>query len=178
MMRSRRRGYTLAECLIVITLIATTMGTVALTLHALCRADRCMRDTVAYERSLDRFVAQLRSDAHQAVSATIAEPSSEADPATELRFALSGEQVIQYMVQAQNIERVVRRAQTIQHRETYPLPASSTGWQLREDGASPIVSLVVEPDDRGRGKEQVASRKCRVDAAIRLIRSPLPTSEN
>jgi hypothetical protein len=153
------------------------MGTVALTLHSLYRADRRVRDTVAHERSLDRFVAQFRADAHQAVSATIDEPSSKTDPATELQFELPGEQTIQYTVQAQNIERVVRHDDAVQHRETYPLPASSTGWQLRRDGASPIVSLVLELNATGQANEQLAQRKYRVDAAIGLIRPPLPNSE-
>ena len=176
-MRSHRRGYSLAECLIVITLIATTMGTVALTLHALYRADRRVRDTVAHERSLDRFVAQLRADAHQAVSATIGEPSSETDPATELQLELRGEQTIQYNVQAQNIERTVRRGDTVQHRETYPMPASSAGWQLRKDGASPIVSLVLELNATGQANELLVQRKYRVDAAVGLVRPALPTSD-
>lgn len=177
MMRLRRRGYSLTECLIAITLIATIMGTVALTLHAMYGADRRARDTMAHERSLDRFAAQLRSDAHQAASATIQQPSSETDPATELQFELPREQTIQYTVQTHNIERVVRRADTVQHRETYPLPASSTGWQIREDGASPVVSLVLELDARGRANEQLVPREYRVDAAVNLITPPLPTSD-
>lgn len=177
MMRSRRRGYSLAECLIVITLIGTTMGTVALTLHLLYRADRRVHATVAHERSLDRFVAQLRSDTHQAVSATIKQPPSDNEPATELQLDLPGGQTIQYSVQARNIERVVHRADTVQHRETYPLPASSTGWQLRKDGTSPIVSLVLELEGKGRANERLAQRTYRVDAAVCVIRPPLPVSE-
>ena len=167
-MNSRRRGHTLTECLVVITLIGTVMGTVALTLHALSRADRRLRDELDHDRSVDRFVAQLRSDTHQSVSATIDEPSSETDPTAELKLAFSGEQTIGYTIHAQNIERVVRRAETVQHRETYPLLASATGWQVRNDGASPIVSLVVELDASGRGNEQAVPRTYRVDAAVHL----------
>ena len=39
-MRSRRRRYTLVECLVVIILMAATLGTVTLTLYALYQADR------------------------------------------------------------------------------------------------------------------------------------------
>ncbi|MBL7038101.1 MAG: prepilin-type N-terminal cleavage/methylation domain-containing protein [Pirellulaceae bacterium] len=176
-MRSRRRGYTLAECLVVITLIGTVMGTVALTLHALSRADRRLRDELAHDRSVDRFVAQLRSDTHQAVSATIDEPSSETDPKTELKLTLSGEQTIGYTIHPHNIERVVRRAEAIQHRETYPLIASATGWQFHNDGTSPVVSLVLELDASGRGNEKVVPRGYRVDATVCLVSPTLPSSE-
>jgi hypothetical protein len=175
-MRSRRRGTTLAECLIVITLVATVMGTVSLTLHSLYQADRRARDTVAHGRSLDSFVAQLRLDAHQAVSATIDQPSSETDPATDLQLELAGNETIQYSIHEQNIERVVRREDTVQHRETYPLPVSSPGWQLREDGTSPVVSLVLELDATGRANELLAQRKHRVDAAVSLVRRVLRIS--
>jgi len=174
-MRSRR-GHTLAECLIVITLVATVMGTVSLTLHSLYQADRRVRDTVAHEKSLDRFAAQLRSDAHQAVSATIGQPSSESDPATELQLELAGDETIQYRIHEQNIERVVRRADTVQHRETYPLPTSSPGWQLREDGTSPVVSLALELDARDQANGRLAQRQYRVDAAVSVVRPLLPTS--
>lgn len=177
MMRSHRRGYTLVECLIVIVLVATVMGTVSLTLHSLYRADRCVRDAVAHERSLDRFVAQLRSDAHQAVSATIEQPASEADPPTGLQLRLPGEQTIQYAVGKRNIERVVLRGDAVQHRETYPLPASTPGWQLREDGPLPIVSLVLQMNGEGRADGQLVPREYRVAAAVSLIEAPLRSSE-
>lgn len=178
MMRSRRRGTTLAECLIVITMVATVMGTVSLALHSLFQADRRARDTLAQERSLDRFVAQLRSDAHQAVSAKVDKPSSETDPVTDLRFVLPEGETIQYTIHAENIERVVRRNDSVQHRESYLLPASTSGWQVREDGTTPIVSLVLALNDERHAHERLVPREYRVDAAVNLIRPPLPASED
>jgi len=177
-MRSRRRGTTLAECLIVITMIATVLGTISLALDSLYQADRRVRDTLAQERSLDRFVAQLRSDAHQAVSASVERPSSETDPVTELRLELPGEETIQYTIHAQNIERVVRNNDSVHHREAYLLPASTSGWQVKEDSKTPIVSLVLAVNDERHADERLVPREYRVNAAVNLIRPPIPASQD
>jgi len=168
-MRSRRRGHTLVECLVVIILMAATLGTVTLTMHALYRTDRHLRDAMTHDRALDRFVAQLRSDTHQAVSATVSEPSEETIPAAGLMLSFAGDQTIQYTIRSQHIERVVRGGDTVQHHETFPLPASS-GWQIRAGGVSPVVSLVLKLKSSGRPQQQAMARTCRVDAAVHLVR--------
>lgn len=168
-MRSRRCGHTLVECLVVLVLVATTLGTVALTMHALYRADRHLRDALTYDRALDRFIAQLRTDTHQAASATVDEPSEEAIPDGGLMLSFADDQTIQYTVRSQHIERVVRGGDTTQHRETFPLLASS-GWQIREGGASPIVSLALTLKSSGRPGQQTIVRTCRIDAAVHLVR--------
>jgi hypothetical protein len=158
-------------------LMAATLGTVTLTLHALYRADRRLRDALTHHLALDRFVAQLRSDTHQAVSATVDEPSDETIAAAGLVLSLPGDQTIHYTIRSQHIERVLRSAETVQHRETFPLPASS-GWQIRADGASPVVSLDLKLGPRARSNEQIVARTCRVDAAVHLVRRRLPSPES
>jgi type II secretory pathway pseudopilin PulG len=168
-MKSRRRAYTLVECLVVVILVAATLGTVTLTLHALYRADRHLRDALTHDRDLDRFIAQLRSDTHQAVSATVDEPPEETIAGAGLVLSFAGNQTIQYTIRSQHIERVVRGKDTVQHRETFPLPALS-GWQVRAGGASPVVSLVLKLKPGSRPKQQTVARTCRVDAAVHLVR--------
>jgi prepilin-type N-terminal cleavage/methylation domain-containing protein len=169
-MKSRRRGYSLVECLVVISLIGGILGTVATTLSALYRTDQGMREALTYDRALDRFIVQLRSDAHQAVSATVGKAGDGAAAANQLLLALQDGRSIRYTLHAQRAERVVRRDQTVEHTESYPVVSSPVAWQLREDRASPIVSLVLKLRPARRDQSPAGAATYRIDAAVRLVR--------
>lgn len=160
-MMPRRRAHTLTECLVAITLLGTLLGTVTLTLGVMYRADRNLRDVVDQERALEQFATRFRSDAHQASSASVNE-AAEANnaPARELVLKSSADQTIHYTLHPQDVERVVRRGETIVHRETYNLAAAATGaWQVREDRKPAVVSVLFE-------------RQIRIDAVVRLVAVP------
>jgi prepilin-type N-terminal cleavage/methylation domain-containing protein len=159
-MMRRRRGYTLTECLVAITLLGTLLGTVTLTLGVMYRADRNLRDAVDQERALEQFTARFRSDAHQASSASVNE-AAEANnaPARELMLKSSADQTIHYTLHPQDVERVVRRGETIVHRETYNLAVAASGWQLRDAQQPAVVSVLFE-------------RQIRIDAVVRLVAVP------
>jgi type II secretory pathway pseudopilin PulG len=149
----------LTECLVAITLLGTLLGTVTLTLGVMYRADRNLRDAVDQERALEQFTARFRSDAHQALSASVTKPAEAKAPARELVLKLSGDETIQYTVVPQHVERVVRRGETIVHRETYGLAVAAASWQLRDTQRPAVVSVLFE----GQG---------RVDAVVGLVAVP------
>ena len=140
-MMPRRRGYTLTECLVAITLLGSLLGTVTLTLGVMYRADRNLRDAVDQERALEQFTARFRSDAHQALSASVSKPAEAKAPARELVLKSSGDETIQYTLVPQHVERVVRRGQTVVHRETYGVTATVAGWQIRDDRKPTAISV-------------------------------------
>ncbi len=106
-MMPRRRGHTLVECLVAITLLGSLLGTVTLTLGVMYRADRNLRDAVDQERALEQFTARFRSDAHQALSASVSKPAEAKAPARELVLKSSADQTIQYTLRPH--ERRTRR---------------------------------------------------------------------
>ena len=65
-----RSGHTLIEMLVALMLITFVFGTIGLMMHVAGDANRRVRDEVELEHGLSRFAAQLRSNAHQAQSAT------------------------------------------------------------------------------------------------------------
>jgi type II secretory pathway component PulJ len=63
-MRNRRRGFTLFELLMALTLGMAALGTIVTIMHALLLLDRSGRDRVAEASSLMRLGRALRADAH------------------------------------------------------------------------------------------------------------------
>lgn len=158
-MMPRRRGHSLAECLVAITLLGTLLGTVTLTLGVMYRADRNLRDALDQQRAMEQFTARFRSDAHQALSAAVNKPAEAKALAHELVLKLSGDQTIQYTLHPQDVERVVRRGEKIVHRETYCLARTAVGWQLRDAQKPAVVSVLFEG-------------QIRIDAVVRLMAAP------
>jgi hypothetical protein len=171
-MRSRR-GHTLIETLVVVVLVGAALTTVTLTLHTLYRSERRMRDGLTRGRAWDRLACQLRQDAHQALSATLTGDVADAPP-TALSLALSDAETIRYTLRPEHIERVVRRDDTVRHRELYPLPASSVArWQIQTERALSLMTLTVSGPPAGG---QVASdvELCRAAAVVKLFRPRHP----
>jgi type II secretory pathway component PulJ len=164
----------LVECLVVITLVGGILGTVAVTLSALYRTDQQVRRALTYGHALDRFVVQLRSDAHQAVSATVGKAADEEEAASELLLALGDGRSIRYALHGQHAERVVHRDQTVEHNEKYEVVASPAVWQIRQDRASPLVSVTVGLRPAGPARDRTTHTTFRIDAAVRLVRAQTP----
>ena len=93
-MSQPRRGHTLIEMLVSMSLISVALTAVALTLHALYGVDRRFRDGMATEAGLDLLTLALRQDAHYARGAKLAADGS--GRATALVLSLPAEQVITY----------------------------------------------------------------------------------
>jgi prepilin-type N-terminal cleavage/methylation domain-containing protein len=165
-----RDGFTLIECLVVIALVGTTMGTVALTLHATRRADRHIRDEAFFAQQLGRLATQLRRDAHEARSATVEDLKEPKSPSAVLSLVLPEGRTARYTLRPPRIERVLEQGSNVLQRETYQLRESSAGrWQLHADRRLPLVSLVIEPGSTGPGPQPVAGTY-RVDAVVDLFR--------
>lgn len=167
-----RRGYTLVECLVVLTLTGTALGTSALTMHALSRAERQVREEFQDAGDLARLAVQLREDAHQALSARIESSGEPPTSANVLSLPAPDDRIVQYTLQDANLERVVRQAGIVQHRETYGLPtATAAHWQVVSDRPRLLVSLVWAPEP-GRAGGPPGSAMGRLDAAVQVLRNP------
>ena len=150
-------------------MIGVILNAVALTLHATRQANRRVRNEADSQLELGRFAAQWRGDAHEARSAKLENPKEAGARPAVLSLALADDRTAEYTLQAECIERVLRRGQAVLHRETYRLPGFSTGrWLLRAGERSPLVSLVLESEAGQIGREAVAL-PYRVDAAVHLF---------
>jgi prepilin-type N-terminal cleavage/methylation domain-containing protein len=148
-MRARHRGYTLIECLVVVTLVGAVLSGVVVTVHALYRGQQRWADASVVRRAVERFVEQWRSDIHQARSVTVEPAADGGGAARVLSLGLPGEKTVRYRLADQEIERLVHRGDQVEHREIYPLATLPVGWQVRRDRGRMLVSLELRlPWDR------------------------------
>ena len=162
-----RRGTTLIETLIVVTLVSAVLGTVAVLLQGVWRAERAVRDHRASMASVFRVAELFRNDVH---AGTLAEAPPPAGTSLIHRLVLSLPEgrTVEYQSDGPNIVRVVQAGGAITHRDTFPLTAHSTaGWQLSADDPRHIALLISQP----LGSQQLPlsdKRTLRIDAAVGL----------
>ncbi len=140
-MNRARRGYSLIELLVVLSILGTIWATMVLALHTLYRTDAKLRDELNQAHSLDRFIAQLRLDAHDSMTAAI---TDDGDAATTLTLSNGESQSIQYSISNDGIERLVRDGDTINHRESYHLPGITHATWNGPEADSRLMKLRLE----------------------------------
>lgn len=137
-MRSRRRGYSLIESLVVIVLTGTTLTVVTLMMHTLHRTEHRWREDLRTQRALEQLAFRLRQDAHGATSVTIGQ--SRGDRSKSLTLATADEQTIVYSSSPAAIERVVQRGERVAHRDRFLLAAAvDSFWTIDTRFERPVI---------------------------------------
>ncbi len=144
-MKRRRRGLTLIEMSVVISMTAVVLSTMAVALHTMFRIDRQVRQELLATDNLMRLSTQLRGDAHQALSAAIdAADGGERNAASDrLLLSMGDNRSISFQIVAPRIERLVRRGDAVEHRESYRL-AENTSLKWLVDNEQPLTSVRLE----------------------------------
>ncbi|NLS97032.1 MAG: type II secretion system protein [Planctomycetaceae bacterium] len=174
---SRRRGYSLIECLATIAMIGTVMTTVAVSMSGMQRASQRIREEVAIEADLQRLAAQLRADGHNALSAKMAGGKTEDAAAGSILLTLSDKESVRYSVKADHLQREHLQGEKLLHRESYRLPEDCTArWELEENDSVPLVSLTVEPTP-GDAKDRWNNWNTEIIAAVGLLKPTPAKSE-
>lgn len=170
-MKRIRRGYTLIESLVVIALTTVTLTITTVTMHALHRADRRVRDDLQGQRSLGQLAAQLRSDAHEALSSDTL-GGTYTSPPRALTLALAGGRSVQYSVTANSIERVMRLNGAIEHREIFRLAFPDSHWSVDAARDHTLLSLHLNHRENGEVSARVSSNELVIQAAVGIAAAP------
>ncbi len=170
---SRRRGYTLIESLATIAMMGTVMTTVAVSMSGMHRASQRIREEAAIETDLQRLAAQLRADAHGALSAKMEGGKEEDTTAGSVLLALNDdEESVRYSVTAQGLHREHLRGEEVLQRESYRLPDGCTArWELKESDSVALVSLTIVPTP-GDAEDRWNNWNTEIIAAVGLLRHP------
>jgi hypothetical protein len=143
------------------------LSTLVLALHTMFRTNRALTEAISDTGQLEQFSVQFRSDAHQAHNAALLPADDDPDTGSRLLLSGQGELTVEYTLGDERIERLVRREQTVEHRETYRLPAGMQAhWDLRQGGVCPVAALVFRGRTPGPGSG--AGNAGRIDAALRI----------
>ena len=158
-----RRGYSLLELLLVVSIFSMVMVAVAFSLQVMYRMDRQLKEDFTYAQVVPRLSVQLRSDVHAARDVALLEVADE-PPGVSLAMAAAGE-VIEYRSEAGRVVRIWRRDDVELGREVFSLGKTSTSqWQKIETPSAMLELEIVRP--RGKIKSEDARQVDRLVAAI------------
>jgi|GEM_PF-1828465 len=177
MMHRQRRGISLLEILIVISLVSLILSLSSTMLIASFRAHERAVAREDLQRSLGRLALRLRTDAHAAMSADTVPD----DAQNGLRLTMVDGRTISYEAGDGEIVRTVRREDTVEHRDAFPLPGFSTSFSISaaaDETDSGLSSVVVEFQSRGEHPTSHAARLLPIEAAVGLSKSDLQNSES
>ncbi len=163
-----RRGYSLIETTVVLTIGAVVMGIGVGTLHLLLRTEQTGRDRVPQARVLARLAEQFRSDVAAAVRWAPAARQG------EWRFVLMEDRLVTYRALPGQIEWDERMAGKRLRRESYVLPGGCSAAITVQSKATPVVASLVIADP---GTPLATRREMRVTAVLgkdhRFTKSPV-----
>lgn len=141
-----RRGYTLIELMVVISVSSTLMVLAIGWIHQSMKLGSVMRDRQHHHQSLLRLSRQLRDDVHQGESLAV-------EKETRLVITMAGQQTTVYEIMPERLSRVTRDANAVTSRESFPIdPRAIAHWEPAE--LPDWISLLVE-----RGSHAATIRK-------------------
>jgi prepilin-type N-terminal cleavage/methylation domain-containing protein len=161
---NQRRGYTLVELLVVISIVTVALTSVAVALHSLFQVDKQLRQELADAATLTRLAARLRSDAHGAEKAELMAGQTGTGGAA---FTAQDGRRIEYREESRRLVRTARRGDNVEHRDVFALPDhASAAWKIGKEGATTLVSLAIT-QQRGRIETAAdARRMVSIEAAV------------
>jgi prepilin-type N-terminal cleavage/methylation domain-containing protein len=152
-----RRGHTLIEMTVVITVGAALLGIAVSVIHLLMRAEETGRDHFDRFTTLARLADQFREDVHAAA----AKPA--ADGQTAWRLEPAADRTVRYSAEDGEIVREERKGENVVSRESYKMPDDYAATIASDDASRPsLVSMTVV----FKGKLGAKDREIRIDAAL------------
>src|SRR6478735_2255858 len=161
MRRCRPAGKSLIEVVVMISLLSIILGLSATSLASLFRLRYTITRDTEQARSIDRLAMRLRQDAHEAISASVAD---------DCDLTFSEGKSIRYSFTTPRIVREVREekegAEKIVHRDSFSVPRRSLVTFHREPLESgTLVRVVIEPENT-RLPPRELPRSARIEAAV------------
>ncbi len=141
-MNAKRRAFTLIELLAAMAVLSVIFATMLLTLYAMQKTSHGFTDAIAATTQQQRFTIQLRTDAHQAQNATLQPADSDETASTVLEMTFADDEIVEYRLNEDQIERRMRSGATVVHQESYSVsPVLETGWSLDNTRPTPMLTV-------------------------------------
>jgi hypothetical protein len=166
MIQSLRRGKSLIEMLVIISVLSVVMSLAGGTLILLLRCERQVKRDLDQERSLVRLGQQFRADAHAATGA-------EVGPACVLKLA--GGQTIRYAAGNAGVTREVMDGEKVEHRDQFALPApADVRFESPAEASGKLVRLLIQPSSDTPNGIVLTARPATIEAALNLYAGATP----
>lgn len=135
----RRRGVSLIEVMVVISMGTIFLSLTVGTIHLLMRAQSTAGKALLQTQTLCRLSEQFRRDVHAATAAEVT-PAAEDKPAV-LKLTLPGERSVTYELDQHQVRCIRQQAETT-HRDQFSFLAGTKITAQQEDG---LIRLTLDP---------------------------------
>jgi prepilin-type N-terminal cleavage/methylation domain-containing protein len=162
-----RRGVSLIEMVVVISMLTIVIGLVGMTFHLLLRSERLVSQSFITERTISRLAIQFRDDVHQSDTGVLSSGSESEKPVLTLGNE-SGIQ-IRYLVIAEGLVRLLVANDRVTARDDFRLPDCRLSLFSGSDGESSLQRLVIERPGAALVKthqESAPLRAMKIDAHL------------
>ena len=153
-----RRGKTLVEMLILITIIGTTTGIGATTLVGLFKTERQVRRDIQQQTTLARLASRFRTDVHSARSCQVQQSCD---------LSLNDGRIVRYAAAGSRLTREVLRADAVEHRDAFLLPDTALiRFEQPEATGGRLVRLTISAAESSDKAYLTSVRPTVIEAAI------------
>ncbi len=163
-----RRGVSLIETIVVISMMTTVIGLVGMTFHLLLRSEKLVSQSFVTERTISRLAIQFRDDVHQSETGALSNGSESDKPVLTLANA-TGTQ-IRYLVIADGLARVLVTNDRVTARDDFRMPDCHISLSAGSDDGSTLRRLVIERPGAvlvKKHQEAVPHRAMKIDAHLK-----------
>jgi len=154
----KRAGWTLLEIALVLPLMALLLSASVMLLTTLFRSQQSLRNDLHAESTRARLAVQLRTDAHEALSAKCDSPQ-------RCNFTREGGETVHYEITETALHRELRKENAVLAREAFPLTRSRAAFSLDEARELPLVRLTIQAEAEPR-KYASAARSATWEGAV------------
>ncbi|QDU29857.1 hypothetical protein ETAA8_49730 [Anatilimnocola aggregata] len=145
--RARRRGFTILETGIVVTLVGLLITVMVVLFSSVLKAQRQVMLRERQRREFVRLDALLRSDVHAATKAAIKSPN-ECELTSSDGYSWTYDKQDSWLVRTH-----AQGGRTLQRESFFLRPGSEVHFQLSPAGSRSLVQLKLEPEPDGRPGE-------------------------
>jgi prepilin-type N-terminal cleavage/methylation domain-containing protein len=157
-----RRGVSLIEVMVAISVGGVMLSIGVMTLRVLLRTERTGARHLLQSTTRARVSELFRRDLHEAVAAQPFAPAGDEPSRFELTFP-DGRQTV-YQFADGHLQRLESEAGKLAHRDDFLLPDAELAFEL-QPGPPRLASLLIR-EERGTKTESAASRVFRIDAVL------------
>ncbi|MCY2992488.1 MAG: type II secretion system protein [Planctomycetota bacterium] len=138
----RRRGFSLVELMIVMTIASVSIGLVGVCLQGLYRAEQRTRQQMTQRAALTQLGLRFRSDSHEAARVDRAEQAKPGGTGGLVLTVRDG-RTITYHADGGQVERTVQRGGQVVHHDAFRLPGVRVAWVLETAGDRTFAAAVI-----------------------------------
>jgi len=162
-----RRGYTLVEIVVVISMLTMIISLAGMTFHLLLRADKSVLQAFVTERTISRLAILFREDVHRA-DAGVIEAEAEQTP-QRLSLESPGRDPVRYAVTEEGIVRLTLEHGSVVARDDFVLPECEVFLTAGDADAVALRTLVIERPAAslvGKRQDQAPRRQLKIEAYL------------